>query len=127
MLLTRLPDGSLLCEVRGDHFTREWKAATPSQRIVLDDKRPAVRKATDLGVTLITVHPKAWDVIKYLKRHDKLTTAKGRLCEACHSEMKVVAEREGYWTFHCPNCKSISIDDKRLIGGSIRSGEKEPT
>ena len=127
MLLTRQPDGSLLVEGRADHFSQLWKAARPEQRIVLDDKRPAVRKEAADGVTVTTIHPKSWDIIQYLKRHDKLTAVpRRRQCEFCQSELKVAKEvSKGYWTFSCPNCHSTEIHDKRMIGGSWEQGDKE--
>lgn len=127
MLLTRLPDGSLMVECRGDQFAEAWKLAKPSERIVLEDKRPAVRKETEQGVTVTTVHEKAWDIIQYLKRHDKLKTVpRRRQCEFCHSELTVAREvSKGYWTFTCKNCHSTEIHDKRMIGGSWEQGENE--
>lgn len=127
MLITRQPDGSLLVECRGDQFSAAWKVATVAQRVVLPDKRPAVRKEDELGVTYTTIHYKAWDIVQYLKRHGKLKTVpQRRQCEFCHSELKVVREvSKGYWTFSCPNCHSVEIHDKKLIGGTFNQGENE--
>jgi len=48
MLFTRRPDGSLLIEVNGKQFTEMWKAAPQADRIVMDDRRPAVRTHSDV-------------------------------------------------------------------------------
>ena len=125
MLLTRQPDGSLLVEVRGDHFTTAYRAAHVSQRVVLPDGRPAVREAKPDGVTYTTIHGKAWEILKTLPRNRPLIQNKVKLCEACGAELKVSREYEGCWCFTCPKCKSVETHDKRLIGGTWGQGEKE--
>jgi len=125
MLLTRLPDGSLMIECRADQFSAEYKAAPIHERVVLDDRRPAVRKVTDQGITYTTIHPYIWEVLKALPRNRPMVQNKIKLCQGCGSEMKVSREYEGCWCFTCDKCKSVETHDKRLIGGTFGAGEKE--
>src|SRR6266850_423567 len=121
-LLTRRPDGALLVETRLDHFLEKWKLASRFNRLVLDDKRPAVRSVDDQGVSLTTLHPEAWvrvrAVIKSLLQQGELKhPTKQRLCEFCGSELKVVRELHDTWVFHCPSCETNEIHAKALVGG----------
>lgn len=128
MLMTRLHDGTLLLEVRGDQFAEAYKAASLRERVVLDDKRPAVRRESAEGVTITTLNAMAWDVLKFLKRTNRTQTVpRLRRCDNCHTELKIDREREQYWVFSCPSCHSVQIDGKSIIGGQVGAGEKEPT
>ena len=125
MLLTRQSDGSLLIEGRADHFSQLWKAAPIANRVVLEDKRPAVRQVTEQGVTFTTIHPYSWEVLRRLPRNRAILHSRTKLCEFCSAELKVSKEYETVWCFTCPVCKSVETHSKQMIGGTVGAGEKE--
>jgi hypothetical protein len=118
---------------RWQDFLHEWRAASPENRVVLPDKRPAVRRPpseSDPRPSYVTVHAKAWEEIKpklamrmRLMAHPK----RGRLCAACGATMKVTQELEEVWSFSCPVCKSVENWGKNLVGGQMGAGEREKT
>lgn len=129
-LLTKRPDDSWLVETRLDYFLDRWKTAALKDRLVLDDHRPAVRSTTEEGVSLVTIHPEAWErvraTIKPLLKHGELKHPnKKRLCEFCGSELKVKRELEDTWVFACPSCDTFELHAKSIVGGTRGSGEKE--
>lgn len=131
-LLTRLPDDSYLVETRLDYFLDRWKTAPRKDRIVLGDRRPAVRNATEEGVTLVTIHPEAWERVRLhieplLKQQQLVHPSRARLCELCGTELKVKRELHDCWVFHCPSCDTAEIHSKYLVGGTQGAGEKEKT
>ena len=126
----KLPDGSLLIEGRLDHFLEKWKASDRSNRLVLDDKRPAVRTFDDQGINLTTIHPEAWDRVKLiitpLLKHGELDhPSRHRLCEFCGSDLKVAKELHDSWVFRCPSCETSEIHAKAIVGGQMGAGEPE--
>lgn len=129
-LLTKRPDNSWLIETRLDHFLDKWRVAALRDKLVLDDKRPAVRTHDDQGISLTTIHPEAWDrvraVIKpLLKQGELIHPNKKRLCELCGHELKVVRELHDTWVFHCPSCETNELHAKAIVGGTMGAGEKE--
>lgn len=129
-LLTKRPDGSWLVETRLDFFLDKWKVAALHDRLVLDDKRPAVRTQDDQGVSLTTIHPEAWDRVRaviqpLLKQGQLVHPNKKRLCELCGSELKVVRELYDTWVFRCPSCNTSELHGKAFVGGQIGAGERE--
>lgn len=131
-ILTQRPDGSLLIETRLDHFLEKWKVAALHDKLVLDDRRPAVRTQDDQGYNITTIHPEAWArvraVIQPLLKQGQLEHPnKQRLCEFCGTALKVVRELHDCWVFHCPSCATNEIHAKRLVGGTVGAGEKERT
>lgn len=130
-LLTRQPDGSLLIEGRVDYFLDAWRMAPQSDRLVLSDLRPAVRRRDpDGSETYLTIHQEAW---QFLRRSikDKLAAGelrhpnRSRLCQLCACELRLDRELEQNWVFHCPACHTVEIHDKTIIGGTRGAGEKE--
>ena len=126
----KLPDGSLLIEGRLDRFLEKWKVADRANRLVLGDKRPAVRTFDDAGINLTTIHPEAWDrvksIIKPLLKQGELTHPnKRRLCEFCGTDLKVTRELHDSWIFRCPSCEANEIHAKALVGGTIGAGTPE--
>lgn len=129
-LLTKRPDESWLVETRLDYFLDRWKTSAMADRLVLDDQRPAVRSTSPEGVSLITIHPDAWDRVRahikpLLKQGELVHPNKKRLCEFCGSELKVKREMTDAWVFHCPACQTSEIHGKNLVGGTLGAGEKE--
>jgi hypothetical protein len=125
MLLSKRPDGSLLIECRADQFTEAWKAALQTERVVLQDGRPAVRRANTLGITFTTIHPHAWEILRKLPRNRPKVANKIRLCEWCGYTLKVSREYEDVWCFTCDRCRSSEVHSKLLVGGTIGAGERE--
>lgn len=131
-LLTRRPDGGLLIETRLDYFLEKWKAAPRHHKLVLADRRPAVRTIDEQGINLTTLHPEAWDrvraVIQPLLAQGELKhPSRERLCEFCSTTLTVVRELHDCWVFRCPSCETSEIHSKALVGGTIGAGEKETT
>lgn len=131
-ILTKLPDGSLLIETRLDRFLEKWKVSDRANRLVLGDKRPAVRTFDDSGINLTTIHPEAWDRVKLvikplLKQGEIEHPNKRRLCEFCGSELRVKRELHDSWVFVCPSCETSEIHAKALVGGTQGAGTKEKT
>lgn len=131
-LLTQLPDGSWLVEGRLDHFLAKWKEAPLHAKTVLPDKRPAVLTVSDEGLSIVTIHPEAWDRVK--EKVKPLLQAGGldhphrqRLCEFCGTELKLKREMNDCWVFWCSSCETAEIQAKRLVGGTLGQGEKEKT
>ena len=129
-LLTQLPDGSWLIEGRLDHFLEKWKTATVHEKVVLPDKRPAVLSVSDEGLSVVTIHPEAWDRVR--AKVEPLLQAGGlthphrtRLCEFCGTELKLKREMNDCWVFWCTSCETAEIQSKRLVGGTLGQGEKE--
>ena len=125
MKMDRLPDGTPLFSVRWDVWRSDWKRASPSQRVVLDDGRPAVLSPS--GDSYVTVDPQLWEIVRAKFRDALVTTARKRerLCEACHTPMHLTHEYEHAWTFTCERCKSAEIHGKTLVGGTLGAGEPE--
>ena len=130
MLITHRPDGSTLIELTGRQFGEKYREATPAERVVMDDKRPAVRRVSDLGVTYYTIAGLLWEILRGLPRRQPKVQNRVMRCDACGSDMQVTHEYEatataaGYWTFACPKCKSREIWGKDIVGGG-KGGEKE--
>jgi len=122
-----LADNIMVIEGRADEFSREWRAAAPQDRVVLDDKRPAVRHRMSEGTLYFTPHPEAWERMKRLPRGRLIVAGRTRLCEFCSSEMRVAREYHDVWTFVCPSCKSSEVQSKALVGGTRGAGEQERT
>lgn len=128
--ITKRPDGSLLIETRLDRFLEKWKASDRSNRLVLDDRRPAVRTFDDAGINITTLHPEAWDRVKLiikplLKQGEIQHPNKHRLCEFCGTDLKVKRELHDSWVFRCPSCETNEIHAKALVGGTLGAGEPE--
>jgi len=129
-LLTKRPDDSWLIETRLDYFLEKWKVAALKDRLVLDDQRPAVRSTTDEGVSLTTIHPEAWMRVRatikpLLKQQELKHPSRGRLCEFCGSELKMVREMTDAWVFNCVACHTSEIHGKNLVGGTQGAGIAE--
>jgi len=122
-----LADGAMVVEGRADEFSKEWRAAAPEDRVVLEDKRPAVRHRVEEGTLYFTPHPEAWERLKRLPRGRLVVSGKTRLCEFCSTELRVSREFHDVWSFVCPSCKSTEVHGKRLVGGTLGAGEKEQT
>ena len=116
---------------RWDEFLRQWNAAPQANRVVLPDKRPAVRRPPDEGEdkpSYVTVHPLVWEDIRprleqrmALRVHPR----RARLCQACGAEMRVSKEYEQVWAMVCTVCKSVEAWGKDIVGGTPGAGEKE--
>lgn len=131
-LLTQLPDGSWLIEGRLDHFLAKWRTAQQFQKTVLPDKRPAVLSMSDEGLSIVTLHPEAWDRVRskvepLLKAGQLQHPHKQRLCEFCGTELKLKRELNDCWVFWCASCETSEIQSKRLVGGTLGAGEEEKT
>lgn len=113
--LTQYEDGTPVLEGRADEFSREWRAADQTDRIVLRDKRPAVRQQTELGTLYFTMHPEAWDRLKRLPRNRPMIVGGRKLCEFCGTELKVSKEDADVYCFKCPSCQSSEIHSRSLI------------
>jgi hypothetical protein len=129
-LLTLRPDNSWLVETRLDYFLDRWRSAPQKDKLVLDDKRPAVRSQDELGVSLLTVHPEAWDRVRRkiqpILQQGKLDhPSKKRLCEFCGTELKLRRELTDCWVFYCVSCDTAEIHAKYLVGGTEGAGNKE--
>jgi hypothetical protein len=129
-LLTRRPDGSLLVETRVDYFLDLWRTTDHANRLVLEDRRPAVRRQDDHGPTILTIHPAAWEPLRaritQLLAAGKLThPSRKRLCECCATELTLVRELDSSWVFRCEACRSAEIHSKTIVGGTVGAGEKE--
>lgn len=131
MLLTHRPDGSLLIECNGRQFGDLWKTATVAERVVMDDRRPAIRRQSDLGLTYYTIAGVLWEILRSLPRGQPKVQNKIMRCDACGSDMQVTHEYDGggqsagFWTFVCPKCRSTEIWSKEIVGGTKGAGEKE--
>lgn len=126
MQITKISPTESICDMRGDQFTKVWKEATVAQRVVLPDKRPAVRKLQlDGHIMYYTVHPILWDILKQLPRNRPMVENNRKICEACGNILKVSREYETCWAFTCDKCKSSEVHDKKVIGGTFGQGEKE--
>lgn len=127
MLCHLQKDGSWLIEERLDEFLRQWKLTARDARVVLEDRRPAIRTHTD-PVTYLTIHPYVWDLVKQKLKETLRGTPpppRTRRCEGCGGELKVTREYEQVWVFACDRCKSVETHGKNLVGGSVGAGEKE--
>lgn len=128
MLLDRQRDGTIIFSGTWKEFIADWKAATPDNRVILDDGRPAVRRPDADPVTYFTIYPQIWPEIRHkLKAMMALTPPKKRerLCELCRNPMRVSREYEGAWCFTCQVCRSTEIHGKDHVGGVWGAGEKE--
>ena len=133
MILERYTDGGLMFAIRWDLFAQEWRTATPKERVVLNDGRPAIRREPTEGdedgeTTYTTLVPALWDEIN--KRQKEAFAIhppppRTRFCQACRAELKVAREYEAVWCFSCPRCGSAETWGKDVLGGSIGAGEKE--
>ncbi|MGL5936210.1 MAG: hypothetical protein ACRCZI_11390 [Cetobacterium sp.] len=131
MLIQRLKSGDVLVEINLRDFRDYWKTAGRDDKVVLDDRRPAVRVRKQNGDTaLYTLHPLAWDIAK--KRFQELIEAgqltpspKTKLCAFCGSELTVSKEMHDLWVMVCKNCTSMATMSKSLEGGTRGQGEKE--
>jgi hypothetical protein len=131
-LLTQLPDGSWLIEGRLDHFLEKWKHAQMGCKVVLPDKRPAVLCMSDEGLSVVTIHPEAWERVRakvepLLKAGSLQHPHRQRLCEFCGTELKLKREMNDCWVFWCTSCETAEIQAKRLVGGTLGQGETEKT
>jgi predicted acyl esterase len=113
--LTQYEDGTPLLEGRADEFSREWRAADVRDRLVLKDKRPAVRQQTELGVLYFTMHPEAWDRLKRLPRGRPMIANNRKLCEFCGTELRIVKEDHDVYMFKCTSCHSSEVHSKNLL------------
>ena len=128
MLLTRRPDGTILFEGTWRDFMSEWRAATPADRVVLADGRPAVARRQVEPPNFFTIHGQVWEIVR-----PRLTAAmqgappkkRERLCEVCRTPMGVAREFTDVWSFKCPACRSVQMFGKDVIGGTHGAGEKE--
>lgn len=130
MLIQRLQNGTVLVEVRADVFREHWRTARQDEKVVLDDRRPAVRITKPTGDTcLYTLHPLAWDILKKefktLMEAGHITTTHEKRCAFCASPLTVHREMEGLWVMVCKNCSSMATISKTLEGGTIGQGEKD--
>lgn len=123
--MDKLPDGTPIFSVRWDVFRSDWKSALPSQRVVLDDGRPAVHSRD--GDSYVTIDHALWEVVRAKFRESLVSGPRKRehLCEACHTPMHVTHEYEHAWTFTCDRCKSAEVHGKSFVGGTEGAGEKE--
>lgn len=130
ILLDRRPDGTIVFSGTWREFISDWRAATPDNRVILDDGRPAVRRPAADPVTFFTIYPQIWPEIRH-KLKEMLALAppkkRERLCELCRNPMTVSREYEGAWCFVCDVCKSTEIHGKSIIGGTVGQGEREKT
>ena len=131
MLITHRPDGSTLIELTGRQFQDKYKAAPVQERVVMADKRPAVRTVSELGVTYYTILEHLWEMLRYLPRNRPKVENRVMRCDACQGDMTVTHEYDGggkgagFWTFACDRCKSREIWSKDIVGGTKGGGEKE--
>lgn len=131
MLFTRRADGTLLVELTGKQFTEMWRQAPHAHRLVMDDRRPAVRKVEEDGITLYTIHAMLWEILRDLPRGQAKVQNRVVRCDACGSDMTVAREYDGggksagCWCFKCPKCASTEIWSKEILGGTKGAGEKE--
>lgn len=131
-LLTQLPDGTWLIEGRLDHFLNKWREAPLSAKTVLPDTRPAVLTISEEGLSLVTIHPEAWDRVRakiepLLKAGGLQHPHRQRLCEFCGTELKLKREMNECWVFWCASCETAEILSKRLVGGTLGQGDAEKT
>ena len=132
MLITHRLDGSTLIELSGKQFQDIYRDADVREKVVMEDRRPAVRKVNDLGITYYTIVGMLWEVLKGLPRGQRKVQNKVMHCDACGSKMKVTHEYDGngqgagFWTFACDACKSREIWSKEIVGGTPGAGTKEP-
>lgn len=135
MILHRRPDGSILFEVAWKDFRADWRKATAAQKVVLDDRRPAVRIETrgpdgapEVRITTIAgplwerLRPRLQAAMRGDQPHRRL-----RLCGACRAELTVTREYGDSWTFRCPQCRTVEVWGKRIVGGTMGAGEQEKT
>src|SRR3990167_5759826 len=131
MLITPQKDGSTLVEVRGQEFSEAWRTCRPAQKVVLDDKRPAVRRITANGTSYITLHRDAWATLKGNMAKLPMGQAKVKnrvkLCDWCGAELRMIKELTTCWSFQCPKCNSVEVHDKKVLGGTIGQGVVEKT
>lgn len=131
MLITPQKDGSVLVEVRGQEFSEAWRTANDAAKVVLQDRRPAVRRISANGTQYITLHRMAWATLKGNMANLPVGQARIRnrvkLCDWCGAELKIIKELTNCWSFQCPKCNSVEVHDKLIIGGTQGQGEKEKT
>ena len=129
MLIDKGPNGSLIICQGWRHFLEDWRTATPAERTVLPDRRPAVRREGEDGrATYLTIYPAVWEFMR-----GRITEAfrqtpppkRVRLCAGCREEMVVTIEYEDVWCWTCPQCRSSETWGKNLVGGTIGAGLKE--
>lgn len=129
MLIDRLPSGSPVFGLRLDEFLREWRKASDTEKAVLPDGRPAVRREGE-PPSYLSLLPALWEHVRHrmkevmaIREHPKRT----RLCQACGTAMAVTHEYEDIWTFSCGRCRSVEAWGKNIagIGGQTGAGEKE--
>ena len=131
MLITHRSDGSTLIELTGKQFQDRYKIANLAERVVMDDRRPAVRSVSELGTTYYTILAPLWVLLCHLPRNRPKVENRVMRCDACGGDMRVTREYDGggkdagCWCFKCPRCKSTEIWSKDIVGGSKGGGEKE--
>ena len=129
MLFDRQPDGTIIFSGTWKDYVAERHKATPDQRVVLDDGRPAIRRVSEAGeISYVTIYEQIWpEIRRKLKDMMALTPPKKRerLCELCRNPLRVAREYGGCWTFVCDTCKSTEIHGKDRVGGVVGAGEAE--
>ena len=131
MLITHRLDGSTLIELTGKQFREKYAVATQTEKVVMNDRRPAVRTVSELGTTYYTILAPLWELLCRLPRHRPKVENRVMRCDACGSDMTVAREYDGggkgagFWCFSCDRCKSTEIWSKSIVGGTAGQGQKE--
>ena len=119
--------------VHWDMFAQEWRAAAAKERVVLDDGRPAIRRAPPADeengeVTNTTLAPVLWERVKARQREAfamNPAPPRTRLCQACRAELEVSREYGAVWCFRCESCGRSETWGKDILGGTHGAGEGE--
>lgn len=124
------PNAPLVLTVPSKEFWGSMQRAPKSARVVLPDNRPGLKRETELGAVIVTLHPAVWakqrKVLLQKRGYDLIQpVARTLLCELCAEPMKVVREMEQLWVMKCPVCKGTEMWGKQIVGGTWGAGEKE--
>lgn len=130
MYIDRLPDGTLLIELRWQDFAAQWRAVPQASKSILTDGRPAIRQLGEAGKqpSYRTIPFGIWTIVRQRAREAFLANPpakRERRCQNCDTAMKVAREYAHAWTFKCPKCMGSEIWGKDQVGGTRGAGENE--
>ena len=127
---TRKPNDPTVIVVTSKEFWATMAKTPTSDRVVMEDCRPGVRRETELGPVVLTLAPAVWEkqkkVLKAKRGYDLiLPPAQTKLCLFCSAPMKVTRELEQISIMKCPHCQATEMWGKQVVGGTLGAGEKE--